>query len=97
MTRSRVAKLLKEWESLRGQAGNLKSRDLSAFAKKLGRKLNDRGKEPTYVSTLLEWRHPITIPNHPGNLGKGLTIKILNDLRDDLDELQEIAERGDLE
>jgi hypothetical protein len=96
MTKSRVAKLLQEWEALRGQAGSLRSREIAAFAQKLGRKRHNRGKEPTYVSTLLEWRHPISIPNHPGDMGKGLAIKILNDLRDDLDELREIASQGDL-
>lgn len=43
----------------------VKSREMVRLAKKIGRKLSDRGKEPTYIHEDLANRRPISIPNHP--------------------------------
>jgi hypothetical protein len=97
MTKKQIRKLAAELRTLKQRAGGVKARELVAFAERLGRRRANRGKEPTYLSILLPGARPISIPGHSGDLKKGTTLSILDDLRTDLDRLKEIAtkEGGD--
>lgn len=65
MTKRKLAKLRRELKKLRAGKYNLKSSDLTSFAKKVGRKPDtSRGKEPTYVSVIFSDLRPLSIPGH---------------------------------
>jgi hypothetical protein len=84
----------KKLDGLRGEVVELrrvkavKSREMVRLAKRIGRKLADRGKEPTYIHTELPNRRPISIPGHP-TLSIGVKNNILDDLDGDLDAYEE--------
>jgi hypothetical protein len=70
------------------RAKDVKSREVVRLAKAVGRKLDNRGKEPTYVHSELTNRRPLSIPNHP-TLAIGTKNNILDDLDGDLDAHEE--------
>lgn len=64
-----------------------KSEDFSSIAGQLGRKLSDRGKEPTYVREQgPKLMPPLSIPNHPGDMPVGTARSILSALLSDCDD-----------
>lgn len=67
-----------------------KAKDLEALAKALGRKLANRGKEPTFASTEFPYLRPLSIPNHKGrDLAIGTKNSILVQMEDDMIEWDE--------
>jgi hypothetical protein len=97
MDRSTLEALRDELEALWVGAFNVKRPALVSFAESVGRRLSNRGKEPTYVS-ILPGRNPLSIPGHKL---KGFTVKsILRTLDADLDcwerqiELREKGQKG---
>jgi len=76
-------------ESLRGRGG-IKSSELEALARRLGRRRAKRGKEPTWISDELPDRRPVSIPNHPGDLNRFTARGILDQLEADLDRYEEL-------
>lgn len=72
-----------------------KARDLESVAERLGRKKENRGKEPTWMSA--QFKLPaLTIPNHKGrDLATGTRNSILNQLEDDLLAWEEWLEEND--
>ena len=94
MTRRQLAKVRSELEELRARLASIRPAELVALAKKMGRKLVNRGKEPTYEHPNEDWP-PLTIPAHPGTLPKGTAHSILRALEADLERLEEVAEDGD--
>lgn len=91
MTRKKLSRLRRELESLRPSPQ--KPRKLERLAKKLGRRLADRGKEPQWVSVPFPHLRPLSIPHHPGDLPRGTTLSILNQLADyDLVEWEALIE-----
>jgi len=58
---------------------------LQKFAKQLGRRKENRGKEPTWTSDQFSDLRPLSIPDHGGrDLAPGTKNNILNQLEDDL-------------
>ncbi|MCP4646822.1 MAG: hypothetical protein GY852_03685 [bacterium] len=88
MNKNKLRRIRKEIEKLRPRGG-IKSKELESLAKKLGRKKHKRGKEPTWMSEECPERNAVTIPNHPGDLNKGLAQGILDQLESDLFYLEE--------
>ena len=52
-----------------------------------------RGKEPTWISTVLAHARPLSIPSHPGDLNRFTAKAILDQLESDIDALEEIIDR----
>lgn len=90
MTRRKLSHLRNRLEALRAHAGNIQSRELEALAKALGRKKAKRGKEPTYVSSLLPQSPPLSIPHHSTPLKIGTARNIVDQLEKDIDDLEEL-------
>ncbi len=68
--------------------GSAKSRELASLAQSIGRSRHKRGKEPTFV---MNGRPPLTIPHHR-RISKYTVANILDQLEEDLDYLEEMAD-----
>jgi len=89
MDPAKIEALRNELEALRAGAFNAKRSEVVSLAESVGRRLTNRGKEPTYVS-ILPGRNPLSIPGHAKL--KGFTVKsILKVLSADLDCWEELA------
>jgi len=86
INKRKLARLRGEIEALRAGKHNIRPDDLVQLAKSLGRKLDKRGKHPTYVSELMPTRNPISIPGHP-TIKAGTALNILDELEADIDGL----------
>jgi hypothetical protein len=86
---AKIQKLRAQIELLRGRGG-IKSAELEALARRLGRKRANMGKEPTWVSEELPERRPVSIPNHPRDLNRYTARGILDQLEGDLDRYEEL-------
>src|SRR2546428_447798 len=89
MSPSALRKLRREVSRLR--AGTPNVGQLQRLARKLGRKLFKRGKEPTWVNTQLPGTRPLSIPDHP-SIPRPTAQSILSDLESDLFAWEEILE-----
>jgi len=89
MDKRKLSRLRRRIQDLRARLGNIKSRELESLARALGRKLNDRGKEPTFISELLPQSRPLSIPHHAKTLKRGTAGNILDQLEKDIDALEE--------
>ncbi len=87
MNSKKLEKLRARIEKLRKKPCNISSRELENIARSLGRELNSRGKEPTWVSTLLPKSRPISIPNR-ATLKKFTAGNIMDQLENDISELE---------
>ena len=92
MNKRKLNKIKRLIESMRSRIANIRSEELISLAHQLGRERSQRGKEPTYESTLLPKRAPISIPNHPGSLNKFTAGSILDDLEKDVFDIEESLE-----
>jgi hypothetical protein len=90
MSRRKLRKLRQRLQALRMRVGNIESRELEKLARALGRKRAERGKEPTFISTLLPQSRPLSIPHHSATLKIGTASNILDQLEKDLDDLEEL-------
>jgi hypothetical protein len=63
INKQKLEKLQTQIDAFRSSIHNVRPDDLTSLAKALGRKLQVRGKHPTYVSELLKL-NPISIPGH---------------------------------
>lgn len=93
MNKSKLNKLKKQLARLRNGSASIKSTELKRFAKQLGRVRDSRGKEPTYVSELLPYSRPISIPDHPGTLKRFTAENILDAFEQDIYALEEELEQ----
>ena len=89
MDKRKLSRLRKRIQDLRARPGNIKSRELESLARALGRKRDDRGKEPTFISELLPQSRPLSIPHHAKTLKRGTAGNILDQLEKDLDAFEE--------
>src|SRR5437867_4284922 len=65
MDKKKISNLRRELKQLRAGKYNLKTKKLTRFAGKIGRKPDTtRGKEPTYVSESFPELNPLSIPGH---------------------------------
>ena len=94
-----MATLRRKVESLRH--GQIKAKELESLARSLGRKKENRGKEPTWESCFHDLP-PLSIPHHGGkDISRGTKNSILNQLEDDtvrweqqLDEMEQIDDKA---
>lgn len=88
MNKKKLQSLRKELTAIRRSPQNRSAADLKAIAKKVGRVLDKRGKEPTWVRKKdPALSPPLSIPDH-GNvdLKCGTVRSIVDQLLNDLDE-----------
>jgi hypothetical protein len=88
MDKKKIRRLRSRLERLRGGVANLKREDLVGFAEALGRVRSRRGKEGTYISSLLPHSRPISIPKHR-TFNKFTAGNILDAFEQDLFALEE--------
>jgi predicted RNA binding protein YcfA (HicA-like mRNA interferase family) len=83
MTRRKLAALKREVSACRNT--QVKAKTLISLARRLGRKKENRGKEPTYVSLKFPDLPPLAIPAHGGkDLRLGTMRSIVSSLEDDI-------------
>ena len=90
MNQHKLRQLRKRLNALRSRAGNIKSGELESLARALGRKLANRGKEPTFISEVLPQSRPLSIPHHSTSLKPGTARNILDELEKDINNLEEL-------
>lgn len=87
MNKKKLNKIKQAIREMQVSPQGRKSEDLTSIASQLGRKLFNRGKEPTYVKEIDPCLSPpLSIPNHPGDMAIGTVRSILNQLLSDCDE-----------
>lgn len=84
MDKKKLKKIIEKIRSLRAGSANVHRRELISVAQKMGRKEFNRGKEPTFISTVFPELRPITIPSHPGSMPIGTVKNILIQFEDDV-------------
>jgi hypothetical protein len=92
MDKKKLKKISREIRSLRAGSANVRRRQLVSVAKKLGRVKDNRGKEPTFISTVFPNLRPITIPSHPGALKRFTVESILDQLEEDVFYQRQVLE-----
>lgn len=79
--------LRKELKELRRNFAPQTHSTLAAYATAVGRKLENRGKEPTWIKkTDPSLSPPLSIPNHSKDIKAGTARSIIDQLLADLDE-----------
>jgi len=92
MNRAKLDKIRCRVNELRNKGG-IKSSDLEALAKAVGRVLIDRGKHPTWVNENFPGLRPLSIPRHGSkDLNKFTANFILDQLELDLAQWEEEVE-----
>lgn len=87
MDKKKLKKLKKELGEMRKSPQGRKADELITIATQLGRKRENRGKEPTYVREINpELSPPLSIPNHTGDMKTGTARSIIDALLDDVGE-----------
>lgn len=83
MNRKKLKKLSRELARLR--RAPQRAQALESLAQALGRKLDNRGKEPVWVSTEFNDLRPVSIPHHgSSDVSIGTKNSILDQLEDDI-------------
>ena len=96
MNRKSLTKLKRELTEIRKSPYNRKSKDFISIATQLGRAIDSRGKEPTYVrSRDPALSPPLSIPNHTGDIKPGTARSIIDALLNDIDEWELTLDRED--
>jgi hypothetical protein len=78
MDRARLNRLRRRLAAMRDSP--CKPREVESLAEQLGRYRANRGKEPTWISGPFPHLRPVSIPHHSGDLAKGTTGIILDNL-----------------
>lgn len=86
MNATKVRRLRRDFESLRGRGG-IKPKEMESLATKLGRKRHSRGSEPNWVSEVYKDLPPVSIPHH-SELNRFTARSILDQLEQDLERLE---------
>jgi hypothetical protein len=95
INKQKLEKLQDQIDALRSSIHNVKPDDLISLARALGRKPQNRGKHPTYVSELLR-SNPISIPRHP-KIKPRTAGNILDQLEADIFGLRELLNKPEQE
>lgn len=87
MSRKKLVKLRRELRDKLRNPQNTRATELIGLALQVGRVLENRGKEPTYIrASDPALTPPLSIPNHPGEM-RALTVKsIVHALLSDCDD-----------
>lgn len=88
MDSKNLSKIERDLNNLLRSPSGIKSNTLISIAKKLGRVIDNRGKEPTYIRVKdPSLSPPLSIPNHKGkDLKTGTARSIIDALLNDVDE-----------
>ena len=91
MNKNKIVELRRELGKLRAKKHNIRGRDLTRFAGKLGRQRDtSRGTEPQWVTDLIPGSRPISIPGHR-TINPYTAESIMDRFEEDLDSFFEIA------
>jgi hypothetical protein len=93
MDKRKVERLRRKIAKIR-RTGGIRSSELVRLAQQVGRRLHQRGREPTWVSELLPGARPLSIPSH-AELNRFTARSILDQLEEDLDMITEQLEARD--
>ncbi len=97
MNRKKLNKIRQQMEACR-KRGGIKSAELDSLAQDLGRELNKRGKEPTWVNERFPDLHPLSIPHHGSrDLNRFTAGGIIDQLELDLERWEEDLKSGENE
>jgi len=87
MNKKTLKRLRKELEELRRNFAPQSHATLAEYASAVGRKIENRGKEPTWIKkTDPSLSPPLSIPNHSKDIKAGTARSIIDQLLADLDE-----------
>lgn len=87
MTPKALKKIKRQLDEMRKSPFNRKPDDFISIAKQLGRALDNRGKEPTYVrENDPALSPPLSIPNHSKDVKPGTARSIIDALLSDVDD-----------
>jgi hypothetical protein len=89
----KIARLRRRLEKLR-RRGGVGAEELERLASAVGRRRHPRGREPTWVSTVLPNARPLSIPRHSGDLNRFTVRTILDRLEADIDALETLEDEG---
>lgn len=90
----KLDKIAREIRSLRARSGNIRDHDLISLAKKLGRRLQNRGKHLTFVSDIFQDLRALPIPSHPRGINRITAENILDALDEDFLRWEELLEKS---
>lgn len=87
MNLATLSKIRRQLQEMRRSPQNRTRTDFEAIAKQLGRKKDNRGKEPTYVREIdPALSPPLSIPGHSGEMKVGTARSIIDALLNDVDD-----------
>jgi len=86
----RPKRLQERLDALRAK-GSVKSKEIEAFAKAVGRVKSKRGKEPNWINPNYPHLRPVSIPHHSTDLNKFTARGILNQLEEDIEAKESSA------
>jgi len=93
MDKQKLRKLKTQLAKLRNRSAAIRSTELISFARQLGReRRTQRTGEPAFISTLLPYSRPISIPDHPGTLKRFTAENILDAFERDIFAFEEELE-----
>jgi hypothetical protein len=92
INKEKLAELQADIESFRRAIHNVRPDQLVSLAKKLGREKSKKGKHPTYESTVMPERNPLSIPGHR-TIKSGTKRSILDELEVDIHLLTDRLDR----
>lgn len=84
MNRKKLERIKRMHEVLIHTKG-IKPKKLQALARSLGRKLDNRGKEPNWINPNFRDLRPVSIPDHPGDMNRFTAQNVLHSLEEDIE------------
>ena len=93
MDKKKLIKIQPELDRMR--QASVKASEIQGLAKKLGRRLTKRGKEPMWENERFEDLPVLAIPDHGGkDLSPGVKHSVLNQLEDDIQAWDELLSKN---
>jgi len=90
MDKKKLGKIRRELRDIAKQPHGRASSELEGLAHRLGRKKEDRGKEPTWTRKLdPALSPPLSIPHHSTDLSVGVCKSVVSALLDDCDDWEQ--------
>jgi len=88
MNHKRLERIKKLHEALKNTNG-IKSKQLQNLARQLGREIDKRGKEPTWINPYFKDLRPVSIPCHSGEMKRFTAQNVLNYLEEDIEHWED--------
>lgn len=93
MDNRRLNRIEKVHDKLRNSK-DIKSKVMLGHARSLGRVLDNRGKEPTWINANFPDLRPLSIPRHSKGLNRFTAQSILDQLEEDIDRWKEFLKKN---